>query len=289
MTYELIIGDRSFSSWSLRGWLMFEKFDIPFRIKMAGLYSGTLQQDLAAFAPARYVPAIRLPGGDIVGDTLAIAETLAERHPDAGLWPDDPSARVLARWMVAEMHSGFTGLRNECPMQLVHQFQDFEPSETVLQDLERIQEFWALARSVHGQAGPWLFGEYSLADVFFAPVAARISGYNLPITPQAAEYVDLHLRDLAFRRWRAMGATKTYDPFPYGKGLARGTWPGPAPMQAEICEGPGENPTCPYSGDPSEDFLKINGRIFGFCNPFCRDKTLHDPEAWPKFMDIYHS
>ncbi len=227
MTYDLHIGDQSFSSWSLRGWLMFEKFGIPCRVHMAGLYSGTLREDLADLAPARYVPVMRTPEGIAVGDTLAMAETLAERHPDAGLWPSDPAARALARWLVAEMHSGFTALRNECPMQLLHQYEDFPVSDAVKADLDRLQELWALARSRHGSESPWLFGAYSLADVFHAPVAARIAGYGLPVGDGAQEYVMAHLEDPAFRQWRAAGLTRSYDPVPYALDLPKREWPGP--------------------------------------------------------------
>ena len=290
MKYDLIIGDRTFSSWSLRGWLMFEKFNIPYRTQMTGLYSGKMKQDLEPLAPARLVPVMRTPEGDVVGETLAMAETLAERHPEAGLWPADPSARILARWMVAEMHAGFDALRNDCPMQLLHQFQGFEPSADVLSDLDRVQELWSLARARHGDSGPWLFGEYSLADVFYAPVAARIAGYGLPVGADAASYVALHLEDTAFRQWRAMGATKTYDPMPYAMDLPNVPWPGPVALSAKpVGNGPSENSTCPYSGKPVTHFLELDGRIFGFCNAFCRDKTVPDPEAWSDFMKLYHS
>ncbi len=228
MTYDLHIGDQSFSSWSLRGWLMFEKFNIPFRTHMVGLYAGTLQQDLAALVPARLVPVMRTPDGVVVGDTLAMAETLAERHPEAGLWPADPAARALARWMVAEMHAGFTALRNDCPMQLLRQWQGFQPSQAVRDDLARLEELWALARARHGSDSPWLFGAYTLADVFFAPVAARIAGYDLPVGEAAQAYVAAHLADPAFRAWRAEGLQKTYDPEPYDQGLPGTDWPGPA-------------------------------------------------------------
>ena len=120
MTYDLYIGDRLFSSWSLRGWLMFEKFDIPCNTHMIGLYSGTMAQDMAPLAPARLVPAIRTPDGTVVGESLAIGETLAEHHPDAGHWPTNPAARATARWLCAEMTAGFTARRDAGPMQLKH-------------------------------------------------------------------------------------------------------------------------------------------------------------------------
>ncbi|MCK0169470.1 glutathione S-transferase [Aliiroseovarius sp. S1123] len=285
MSYDLYIGDQTFSSWSLRGWLMFEAFNIPFRTHLAGLYSGTLKEDLAELAPARFVPVMKTPDGVPVGDTLAMAETLAERHPDAGLWPEDPAARALARWLVAEMHSGFGALRGDCPMQLLGVVEGFEPSESVLADLTRIEELWSIARAKFGRDNsPWLFGDYSLADVFYAPVAARIAGFSLPVSADAQAYVAAHLADPAFRRWRAMGLLKSYDPVPYIDGLPLSDWPGPAPLVAVACSGPSINDACPYSGDPVTDYLKLNGQVWGFCNPGCRDKTVNDPEAWPAFM-----
>lgn len=289
MTYDLYIGDRSFSSWSLRGWLMFEKFNIPYRTHMLGLYSGTLQQGLSDLAPARLVPVIRTPDGDVVGDTMAIAEVLAERHPDAGLWPKDESARILARWLVAEMHAGFGALRDECPMQLLHQYDGFAVSPAVQSDLDRLQELWALARSRHGGDGPWLFDTYSLADAYYAPIAARIAGFGLQVDEATAIYVSEHLQDPAFRKWRAMGLTKTYDRMPYALDFPTCDWPLPRLNAEAIDTGTAENSTCPYSGKPVTHLMEIDGRVFGFCNAFCRDKTVADPEAWPNFMEIYHS
>lgn len=227
MSYELFIGDRTFSSWSLRGWLMFEKFDLPHTVHMVGLYDGTMAQDLADLAPARLVPAMRTPDGIVVGETLAMAETLAERHPDTGLWPSDPAARALARWLSAEMHAGFGALRSACPMQLLHQYDGFTPSDAVLADLARITELWTLARTRHRADGPWLFGRYSLADAFYAPVAARIAGYDLPVSDLVQDYVQTTLADPAFCEWRAMGLTKSYDPVPYAMDLPTRPWPGP--------------------------------------------------------------
>ena len=286
MSYDLYLGDRTFSSWSLRGWLMFEKFNIPCRTHMVGLYRGTLRDDLADLAPARLVPVMRCPDGTVVGETAAMAETLAECHPGAGLWPSEAPARALARWLVAEMHAGFGALRNDCPMQLEHRYQGFAPSAAVRADLARLQELWQLARARHGAGGPWLFGDYSLADVFFAPVAARIAGYGLPVADEAAAYVTRHLNDGAFRRWRAMGLTKSYDPSPYPQDLPAGPWPGPAPLAARAAAGPAINDACPFSGKPVTHFLEITTetgpRVVGFCNAFCRDKTLADPLAWPQ-------
>jgi glutathione S-transferase len=172
-------------------------------------------------------------------------------------------------------------------MQLLRQYEGFAPSEAVKADLDRLEELWALARSRHGTDTPWLFGAYSLADVFFAPVAARITGYGLKVGPEAQAYVAAHLADPAFRRWRALGLTVSYDPEPYAMDLPHLPWPGPNPLPARAVEtGPSVNEACPYSGEPVSDFLEFEGKVYGFCNPTCRDKTVNDPEAWPAFMAL---
>ncbi len=224
MEYDLFIGDRTFSSWSLRGWLMLHKFNLPFRTHMIGLYGGTMAQDMAPLAPARLVPALRTPEGDVVGESLAIAETLAERHPQSTLWPADPAARVRARWLCAEMTTSFGALRGDCPMQLAHIDADFSPSDAVLADLARIETLWAYARE-KATEGPWLFGAYSLADAFYAPVCARITGYALPVSETAAAYCATTLGDPAFQQWRAEGLRTTYDPFPYPPKGRTEPWP----------------------------------------------------------------
>ncbi|WP_322894087.1 MULTISPECIES: glutathione S-transferase [unclassified Yoonia] len=225
MTYTLYIGDRTFSSWSLRGWLMLEKFGLPYQTRMVGLYSGTMAADLAHIAPARTVPAMTTPEGHVLTDSLAMAETLVERHPDVALYPRDPAARAVARSICAEMHSGFAALRSECPNMISHVWDGFQPSDAVLADLARIEELWALARARHGNDSPWLFGDYSLADVFYAPVALRITTYGLPVSPAAQAYVAAHLRDPAFLDWRQAALQEIHDPWPYPLDLPRKPWP----------------------------------------------------------------
>lgn len=286
MTYTLYIGDRTFSSWSLRGWLLFRKFDLPVEIRMVGLYSGTMAADMAHLAPGRTVPVATTPEGHVLTDSLAIAETLAERHPDVPLYPRDPAARALARSITAEMHSGFGALREACPHNMDNVWEGFAPSEAVLADLARIETLWTLARTRHGAGGPWLFGEYSIADAFYAPIANRITTYGLPVGDLARAYVDQTIADPRMRQWRAMGQTVRYDPFPYALDLPRLPWPGDRIAARALTSGNPENATCPYSGDPVTHMLEVEGRTFGFCNAFCRDKTLHDPAAWPDFMAL---
>jgi glutathione S-transferase len=288
MTYDLVIGDRAYSSWSLRGWLLFDAFGIPVKTHRARLYSDELPNLLKSYFPARTAPTMRTPDGSVVPETIAIAEELATRHPEAGLWPTDPHARATARVLAAEMHAGFTALRSYCPMNLRVSYQDCAPPAEVLADLDRLQTLWSWARDTTGSRTPWLCGAYSAADAFFAPVATRIATYNLPVGAEATLYVNAHLAHPSFRRWRAMGMVDGPDQDYYRRDYPRRDWPGPRPLAARAVEGTqAENTTCPYSGDPVTHCLELSGRRFGFCNAFCRDKTVADPEAWPKFMALY--
>ena len=286
--YKLAIGDRTYSSWSLRGWLLFAKFNIPVSVQTARMYTDAFPDMLKSYQPARTVPALQVEGLDTaVWDSLSIAELLHERHPDAGIWPNDPADRAIARSLASEMHSGFASLRDECTMNLEFAYSDFPVSEKVMADLERLEQLWALA--LGRSEGPWLFGSYSAADVFFAPVATRIATYGLPVSERAMDYTNAHLNDLAFRQWRAMGLAQNYVQQVYQLPFSKSDWPGPKPLAARpVTNGVPENATCPYSGEPvREDSLaEIDGRTVGFCNPFCRDKSVADAQAWPKLMQL---
>jgi glutathione S-transferase len=287
LTYDLAIGDRAYSSWSLRGWLLFDAFGLPVRVQHARLYTDDLPRLLEGFFPARTVPVMRTAEGTVVAESLAIAEELASRHPEAGLWPKDPAARAVARMLAAEMHAGFTALRSHCPMNLRISYTGCDPTDAVLADLARLETIWSWARRETGAQGPWLCGAYSAADAFFAPVAGRIAGYNLPVGAEAAACVAAHLAHPSFRRWRAMGFADGADQEFYRRDYPRRPWPGPAPLAARAVDsGPAVNAACPYSGKPVTHFLETGGRIYGFCNAFCRDKTVADPEAWPKFVAL---
>ena len=290
MSYELAIGDRAYSSWSLRGWLLFDAFGIPVNCRTARLYTDELPNLLASFVPASTVPVMRTPDGAVVPETIAIAEELASRHPQAGLWPAVPKARAVARVLAAEMHAGFTALRSHCPMNLRASYTDCTPTDTVLADLARLEKVWAWARAETGATGDWLCGDYCAADAFYAPVASRIATYNLPVSTAAMAYVRAHLAHPSFRRWRAMGLVDGADQEFYRRDYPRRPWPGPVPLSARPVDGThAENTACPYSAKPVTDVLEIKGRRIGFCNAFCRDKTVADPEAWPKFIALYQS
>ncbi|MFN7223292.1 MAG: glutathione S-transferase N-terminal domain-containing protein [Paracoccaceae bacterium] len=284
--YDLVIADRAYSSWSLRGWLLFDVFAIPHTLHRARLYTDELPNLLASYPPARTVPVIRTPDGVVVAESLAIAEELASRHPDIAIWPSDPKARAVARVLASEMHSGFVALRSHCPMNLRVSYTDCAPPKAVLDDLQRLETVWNWAwdQTVSSQ---WLCGDYSAADAFFAPVASRIATYNLPVSPKAMAYVQAHLAHPSFRRWRAMGIVDGADQDFYVRDYPTRPWPGPTPLVAHKVAGlQTENSACPYSGAPVTHALELQGRRFGFCNAFCRDKTVADPEAWPEFMAL---
>ncbi len=285
MTYHLILGDRSFSSWSLRAWLLFERFGIPVKTRFVDFNDKSVAEHLADLPPARTVPTLLTDDGAVICESLAIAEELATRHPDAGLWPNDPLRRATARTLAAEMHSGFGALRNDCPMNLRATYSGFAPSDDVKADITRIEEIWAHARNLAGD-GPWLLGDYSVADAFFAPVAARIAGYGLPVSPDAQAYVDTHLHDPAFRRWRAMGLVRGETLERYKRDYPRVDWPGPSPLDAKpVDSGPSENAVCPYSGDPVTHFMELDGRIFGQASGsatvLSRQNALQKPNTRP--------
>jgi glutathione S-transferase len=289
MTYTILIGDRSYSSWSLRGWLPFEVWAIPVRVQATIMYRPEFAQDRHAFAPGlRTVPAVKTPEGGLLTDSLAIAWHLAETFPDRGLLPGDPADRAMAQSLIAEMHSGFAALRGACPMNLRCAWDGFTPSDAVRADLVRVETLWTAALDQSG--GPFLFGDYTLADAVYAPVAMRIAGYGLPVSAAAQAYVDAHLAHGPLRRWRAMGLAYGPEQMTYDMELPRRPFPVPAPMPAKAIDiGLSVNALCPYSQKPVTHFAEIGEHVWGFCNSFCRDKTVADPAAWPAFMEIYDS
>jgi glutathione S-transferase len=288
MTYDLAIGDRAYSSWSLRGWLLFDAFGIPVRARTARLYSEELPRLLEEFHPARTVPVVRCPDGAVVMESLAIAEELASRHPEAGLWPQDPRARAVARSLVAEMHAAFRALRSQCPMNLRVSYAKTPMTDALRADLDRLETVWTWARETAGGESPWLCGAYSAVDAFFAPVASRIATYALPVSGEAQAYVAAHLAHPSFRRWRAMALVDGPDQEVYARDYPRRPWPGPGPLPARaVEEGRPENTACPYSGKLVTHLLEAEGRVIGFCNAFCRDKTVADPLAWPGFTALW--
>jgi len=298
MSYHLFVMDRAYSSWSLRGYLMLEPFGIPHATTQADWPSPEWHEILTRCTPARTVPALEVEEDGKrfhLWDSLAIAETLAERHPEAGHWPKDHAARAAARAITAEMHSGFTALRGTCPMNLKAVYDGFRPSEAVQNDIDRITMLWGWVRDQFGGDGPYLIGaQFTAADAFYLPIASRFASFQIALGDADAAYVEALHRLPAFRRWRAMGLVNPHvvpedvADLPVTGAFGPGETPLPARAVADVKP---VNDACPYSGKPvqPDSLAEIDGVVIGFCNQFCRDKTVVDAAAWPATMAILNA
>ncbi len=204
MAYTLFIGNKNYSSWSLRPWLVLRQSRIPFREELV-----SLQVDAGKAARFARLPAGRVPvladGGTLVWDSLAISEYLAERHH--GLWPSDPVARAWARSISCEMHSGFGSLRQEMSMDVRARRPQRRRSEALLRDIARVEQIWVETRSRFGVGGDFLFGAFTIADAFYAPVAFRFRTYGVSPAGAAGDYLRALLELPAMKEWEAAGAT----------------------------------------------------------------------------------
>lgn len=206
----LHIGNKRFSSWSLRAWLVLRKAGIDFREDLIPLYDDDTRARLAALSPGATVPALTFSEA-VMWDSLAIAEWAAEQVPT--LWPDEPGRRALARAAVARMHSGFVALREQCPMDVARRPQVIALSEATRSDVAALQALWHDVGSVDG---PFLFGRWSIADAFFTPVAVRFRSYDIPLHADAQAYCDALLADKDYLDWQSAGLAETlanpYEP-----------------------------------------------------------------------------
>lgn len=188
--YTLVIGNRNYSSWSLRAWLYLRLSKIPFDEVNLSLFRDGWKEKIVEYSPAGLVPVL-LDDGFPVWDSLAIMEYLREKHPGAIGWPEDSVARARARSIVAEMHSGFFAVREELPQNIrASRPCDLSGlSDACQSEILRICDIWAACRDEYREAGPWLFGSLSIADIIFAPVALRFVTYSIEVRPPADEYV----------------------------------------------------------------------------------------------------
>ena len=204
--YTLHLGNKAYSSWSLRGWLLFSAFGIPFAEKVTPMYTPEFEQLQKEVSPSYQVPTLLWTEGaseHVVWDTLAIAELLAERHPEAGHWPADPIARAAARCLAAEMHSSFRALRSAMPMNLKKQFPGKGRSEDVDADINRVFKLWTWARERFGDGGPYLFGPaFTAADAFFVPVALRFETYDVKAPAPLADTLRALQTAPTLEQWR---------------------------------------------------------------------------------------
>ena len=193
---KLYIGNKNYSSWSMRPWVLLRQAGIAFeevRVRFDSFEANSeFKRAIGAVNPTGKVPVL-VDGDLVVWDTLAIAEYVAETHPDKKLWPTDPKARARARSVCAEMHSGFTALRSNCPMNIEAHLPDtgallWRDKAGVRADVQRLVDMWTALLDEHG--GPLLFGEFTVADAYFAPVCMRLHTYGLPVPTHIAAYVD---------------------------------------------------------------------------------------------------
>ena len=206
--FKLVIGNKTYSSWSLRSWLLMREADIPFTEELIQLDTPEFKNEVRAFGPGGRVPLL-IHGDIAVWDTLAIAEYLAELFPEKDLWPTDATARAYARSCVAEMHSGFFDLRGALSMNLRRPRGSLEVSEATQADIDRVCEIWTTCRERFGGDGPMLFGKFSIADAFYAPVVSRFDTYGIPVPEAAAEYMASVLALDGMREWYADAAKET--------------------------------------------------------------------------------
>jgi glutathione S-transferase len=202
---KLIIGNKAYSSWSLRGWLAAKQSGLPFEEMVVPLYDADWdrRREGDEFAPSSGKVPILWDGDVVVWDSLAIVEYLNEKSGGTRFWPADDAARAMARSMAAEMHSGFAALRRKHSMNVRQVFPPSKPGDDVLADLTRIMELWAQARARFGGEGQFLFGEFGAADIMYAPVVTRIVTYGLPIARFATGYMDAVLHHPFMQDWIA--------------------------------------------------------------------------------------
>ncbi|MEL7429384.1 MAG: glutathione S-transferase family protein [Pseudomonadota bacterium] len=198
---HLALGNKLYSSWSLRAYILLKAFDIPFEETVIAMYKDDTKERMLAFGPTGKVPV--LTDGDIVvWESLAIMDHVADRFPELAIWPDDPAARAHARSAASEMHAGFMGLRSACPMNLTARFEPKDRGEGVAADVARLENLWGEARSRFGSAGPFLYGAFCAADAMFAPVVTRLDTYQIPVSPMMQDYMDAVLAHPAFKTWK---------------------------------------------------------------------------------------
>jgi glutathione S-transferase len=193
---KLYIGNKNYSSWSMRPWVLLKQVGIGFEEVMVRFDSfddgSEFKKVMGPINPAGKVPVL-VDDGLVIWDTLAICEYVAEQFPDKALWPRDPRARARARSVCAEMHSGLSGLRSNCPMNIEASLPDvgkllWRDKPAARADVARVVSMWSALLAEHG--GPMLFGEFTIADAYFAPVCMRLKTYALPVPPAITAYVD---------------------------------------------------------------------------------------------------
>ena len=210
MALKLVIGNKNYSSWSMRPWLAMRAGNVAFDEIFIPLYTDDKadKERILSFTRSGKVPAL-IDGDVTVWDSLAIIEYVAERFPQANLWPEDRSARAHARSISAEMHSGFLPLRNECGMNLHRPIGAIALSEDARANIARVQEIWTDCRERYGKRGPFLFGAFGAADAMFAPVVHRFRTYAIAVSLEVKNYMETMIDFPPFKEWTEAGLAET--------------------------------------------------------------------------------
>lgn len=198
---KLIIGNKNYSSWSLRPWLAMKVAGITFEEEVIPLYEPDSPERVAKYSPVKKVPVL-IDGDVTVWESLAILEYLAEKYPSAGMWPADTKARAQARTVSNEMHAGFQALRKNCPMNLWLPPKPRAHAPDVLQDADRIEAIWADCRTRFADGGEFLFGAFSAADAMYAPVVARFYNYGFSVSSETKSYMKAVMALPAWAEWK---------------------------------------------------------------------------------------
>jgi glutathione S-transferase len=206
MALTLIIGNKNYSSWSMRPWIAMKVAGIAFAEKVIPLYEPGSREQVLQHSPAGKVPVL-IDGNHRIWESLAILEYLAEKFPSAKLWPDDAHARSHARAVATEMHGGFQALRKNCPMNLWLPVKSRPLPEDAVTDVRRVTNLWADCRMRFGHGGPFLFGTFGAADAMYAPIVARLHSYGVSVDSATLGYMDAIMALPAWNEWRE-GALK---------------------------------------------------------------------------------
>lgn len=198
----LVIGNKNYSSWSLRPFMAMAMADIPFDEKLVRFGEPRFSRAIRKISKAGQVP-ILLHNGLTIWDTMAIMEYLAETWPDRNLWPKNKAARAMARSACAEMHAGYHNLRSACPMNLRRPVKPVPVTDAILKDVARIEFLWRQCRKTHGKGGPFLFGKFGIADAMFAPVVTRFDTYDIKVADDTQHYMNAILATPALHEWKA--------------------------------------------------------------------------------------
>ena len=198
---KLIIGNKNYSSWSLRPWLLLKEHGLAFEEIRIALFEHNTYQELRKYTDAAKVPVVH-DGDVVVWDSLAICEYISETYLDGLGWPADKQMRAQARSISCEMHSGFFAIRESMPMNVRALGRNITISEEMQNEISRIDQIWSAARAKHAQQGPWLFGEFSIADCMYAPMVFRFNTYNIVVSEGSREYMQFVLSNSHLELWQ---------------------------------------------------------------------------------------